>query len=129
MPDRRIAVLAIDRVIVVLRPCRDFMLEIGVKSAVPEICKIEDKIFIFTGIQLVTTEPAEDNVIALLRNRFRQQKMRQPGGRGDRFIMGADHLADDVEQIEAFDRYRLPTANLLVHQPPYISAPFIASVG
>jgi hypothetical protein len=37
MPDRRIAMLAIDRVIVVLCPCRNFMLEIGVKSAVPEI--------------------------------------------------------------------------------------------
>src|SRR5260370_34157682 len=59
MPDRRLAVLAIDRGIVVLRPCRAFMLEIGVKAAVPELCKIEDKIIIFTGILLVTTEPAE----------------------------------------------------------------------
>src|SRR5439155_9712101 len=41
MSNRGIAVLAIDRMIMVLRPCRDFMFEIDVKPAMPQIRKIE----------------------------------------------------------------------------------------
>src|SRR5437868_11820619 len=111
MSDRGIAVLAIDRMIMVLRPGRDFMFEIGVKPAMSQIRKVEDEIFVFAGIELVAAEAAEQNVVALFGNRFRQQKMRQPGRSSDRFVMSAHHLPHHIEQIEILDRYRLPSAD------------------
>src|SRR5689334_21980319 len=42
MSDGRVAVFAIDRVIMMLRPGRDLMLQLGVEPAPSEIGKIED---------------------------------------------------------------------------------------
>ena len=84
-------------------PFLDFVSQIVSLCLPLQVGEMENEILVFASVELITAEPAEQDIEAAFGDLFTQQEMRKPGGGSDRLTMRAHHAPHHIEQIEIFN--------------------------